>query len=169
MTKPLCQLIDADLLDRTTREARRSARLRKNHNFHDTDDAACHRLLNAIEPGSYVQPHCHFDPAKDETFVVLRGSFGLVLFDKDGQVRDTAFLRADGDIVGVTIPHGTFHTLLSFEQGSVFFEAKAGPYHPLAPEERAPWAPAEGDADATAYLAWLESLFEPPEDAVAPA
>jgi cupin fold WbuC family metalloprotein len=169
MTKPLCQLIDADLLDRTTREARRSVRLRKNHNFHDADDAACHRMLNAIEPGSYVQPHRHLDPAKDESFVVLRGSFGLVLFDETGEVRDTAFLRADGDIVGVTIPHGTYHTLLSFEQGSVFFEAKSGPYRPLTPEEKAPWAPAEGDADVTEYLARLEALFEPPEDAVAPA
>lgn len=168
MTKPLCQRIDSELLDRTTREARRSARLRKNHNFHDSDEAVCHRLLNAMEPGSYVQPHRHLDPAKDETFVVLRGSFGLVLFDEAGAVLDRVFLRVDGESVGATVPHGAYHTLLAFERGSVFLEAKAGPYRPLLAEEKAPWAPEEGHADVTDYLARLEALFEPPEDAVAP-
>jgi cupin fold WbuC family metalloprotein len=166
MTKPDCSLIDSALLDRTSRDARRAARLRQNHNFHDADSAPCQRLLNAVEPGSYVPPHRHLDPAKDETFVVLRGSFGLVLFDEAGEVAKTVFLRADGDVIGVTIPHGTFHTLLSFEQGSVFFEAKAGPYVPLAAEERAPWAPAEGAPGVTEFLARMEGLFEPPEEDV---
>lgn len=163
MTTNPCILIDGDLLDRTTREARRSARLRKNHNFHEADDASCHRLLNAMEPGSFVQPHRHLDPAKDETFVVLRGSFGLVLFDDQGQVTQTAFLRADGSTLGATVPSGTYHTIVAFEQGSVFFESKAGPYRPLTDEERAPWAPAEGAPEAETYLQSIETLFVPAE------
>ena len=56
------------------------------------------------------------------------------------------------DTLGINIPSGTFHSLLSFEPGSVFFEAKSGPYRPLSPEEKAAWAPAEADPGAAAYL-----------------
>jgi len=152
-------LIDDALLDHASRQAADSPRRRRNINFHAADADACHRLLNAIEPGSYVPPHRHLDPAKDETFVVLRGAFGLVTFSDDGAVSGTAELRAGGPVLGATVPHGTFHTLLALEPGSVFLEAKAGPYLPLTESERAPWAPAEGDAGAPAYLAWLAGMF----------
>jgi cupin fold WbuC family metalloprotein len=79
-------LIDAALLDATSSKARGSARLRMNHNFHLSEAEPANRLLNAVEPGSYVTPHRHLDPAKDETFVVVRGRFGLVCFDESGAV-----------------------------------------------------------------------------------
>jgi hypothetical protein len=41
----------------------------------------------------------------------------------------------------------------------VFLEAKAGPYLPPAPEEKASWAPAENSAGAAAYLAGMKALF----------
>jgi len=158
MTKD-CSLIDQGLLDLTSREARESPRRRRNHNFHEADDAVCHRLLNAMEPGSYVRPHRHLEAAKDETLVVLRGCFGLVLFDADGVVTRTVRLEAGGATFGVTIPYGTFHTLLALAEGSVFFEAKAGPYRPLAGPELAPWAPEEKAAEAAAWLRALEERF----------
>ena len=52
-------LIDVELLDTVSAAAQTSPRGRKNHNFHTADAAQCHRLLNAIEPGSYVAPHRH--------------------------------------------------------------------------------------------------------------
>ena len=58
-----------------------------------------------------------------------------------------------------TVAHGTWHTLVSLEPGSVLFEAKGGPYAPLLQEERARWAPAEGGRDAPAYLERLRRLF----------
>ncbi|MBI3938478.1 MAG: hypothetical protein HY323_15995 [Betaproteobacteria bacterium] len=42
---------------------------------------------------------------------------------------------------------------------NVVFEAKAGPYRPHAPEERAPFAPAEDSPEARDYLARLRALF----------
>jgi hypothetical protein len=41
----------------------------------------------------------------------------------------------------------------------VIFEAKSGPYQPLLPEEKAPWAPAEGAAGVADYLRQIEGLF----------
>lgn len=152
-------LIDRTLLDEVSRMARESPRHRKNYNFHAADEDVSHRLLNAMEPDSYIQPHCHADPAKDETIVALRGRFGVVFFDHSGSVTGTAVLEPSGPAVGVTIPHGVFHTLVSLAPGGVFFESKAGPYRPLASGERAPWSPAEQDTAAPAYLAHLAGLF----------
>lgn len=47
-------LIDTALLDSVSAGARASPRKRRNRNFHAGDDFSCHRLLNAVEPGSYV-------------------------------------------------------------------------------------------------------------------
>jgi cupin fold WbuC family metalloprotein len=147
------------LLAKLTTEARQAPRRRRNYNFHTDDAAPCQRLLNAVEPGSYIAPHRHLDPTKDETLVLLRGRLGLILFDETGNETARTVLDPTGSCVGVTIGAGIFHTLISLEPGSVFFEAKAGPYRPLAEDERAAWAPAEGDPAAAGYLAGLSRTF----------
>lgn len=154
-------LISQSLLDEVSAEAQLSPRRRKNRNFHESDNAAAHRLLNALEPDSYVAPHRHLDPAKGETIVALRGRFGVVVFDADGCVKRTAVLAPGGTDIGINLPPDTYHTIFALEPGSVFFEAKAGPYVAITPEERAPWAPVEGSAEAPAYLAQLKALFLP--------
>lgn len=155
------RIIDKKLLDEVTREAQQSPRLRKNRNFHPDDDFPCHRLLNAMEPGSYIRPHCHLDPAKDETMVVLRGSMAIISFDPDGRVTQTEVLSAGGNAIGVDIPHGTFHTVVSLANGTLFLESKAGPYRPLTEAEQAGWAPVEDTPAADGYLAQLKKLVKP--------
>ncbi len=151
--------INQDLLDQVSAEAKNSPRRRRNHNFHVSESDICNRLLNAIEPDSYIQPHCHHEVAKDETLVAVRGRLGVIFFDERGAVTATAVLAPAGESVGVNIPHGMYHTLVALEPGSVFFEAKAGPYAPLTSREKAPWAPAESDPTASSYLAELKRLF----------
>lgn len=155
----MIRLIDIPLLDELGAEARGSPRRRRNRNFHRSDEAPANRLLNAVEPGSYVAPHRHLDPDKDETMIVLRGRLALVVFDEVGTVRETAVLGPGLAAFGVDLPHGTWHTVFALDPATVFFEAKAGPYRPLTIEEKAPWAPGEGDAAAPAYLARLLALF----------
>jgi cupin fold WbuC family metalloprotein len=157
LVKPL--LIDQALLDTVSLEAKLSPRRRKNRNFHASDTDIAHRLLNAIEPGSYVAPHRHLDPGKDETMIVVRGRLGVVFYDDAGQLTQTAVLAVDGTTCGVTIPHGVYHTVVACQPGTVFFEAKAGPYVPLSEAERAPWAPAETTPGADAYAQALGELF----------
>jgi cupin fold WbuC family metalloprotein len=153
------QVVDRDFLEQVSAEAKKSPRRRKNHNFHASESDACHRLLNAIEPDSYIQPHCHHEAAKDETLIVVHGRLGVILFDEHGAVTATAVLAPASEAVGVNIPHGMYHTLVALEPGSVFFEAKAGPYAPLTPREKASWAPAEDDPRASTYIADLKRLF----------
>jgi cupin fold WbuC family metalloprotein len=152
--------IDTTLLDHASGLAAASPRGRRNFNFHRAESDASHRLLNAIEPGSYIRPHRHLDAAKDETLVVVRGRLGAVVFDEAGSVVDTAVLAAGGECCGINLPHGTYHTVLALEPKTVFFESKAGPYRPLDLVESAPWAPEEGARDALPYLAALRELFD---------
>jgi cupin fold WbuC family metalloprotein len=152
--------IDSALLEHVSGLAAASLRRRKNFNFHLSEDEASHRLLNAIEPDSYIPPHRHLDPAKDETLIVLRGRLGAVIFDEAGEVADTAGLDAGGKRVGINLLHGTYHTVLALEPGTVFFESKAGPFRPLGDLEFAPWAPREGVPGAQDYFATLRRLFD---------
>lgn len=64
-------VIDKDLLDKVSAQAKASPRLRMNYNFHQSLDDKCHRMLNAVKPGTDIPIHRH--PTKDESFVVLRG------------------------------------------------------------------------------------------------
>lgn len=64
-------IIDKSLLDQVSLQAKVSPRLRMNYNFHQSLEHKCHRMLNAMEPGTVVPIHRH--PTKDESFVILRG------------------------------------------------------------------------------------------------
>lgn len=144
--------IDDAFLDKTSVVARNSERLRKNYNFHPTHEDPLHRMLNAMEPGTYIQPHKHEDPDRFEVFLALRGSFVVITFDNNGNIADHTILDAGKGNYGVEIPARTYHTLIPLERNSVAYEVKAGPYLPATAKNFAPWAPAEGDPGVPAYL-----------------
>lgn len=151
------QIVTSGLLQQLSVEAADSPRLRKNFNLHPANESSCHRLLNAIEPDSYIRPHRHLDPEKDEAFVLLSGRLGIIQFDDDGQVVKSAVLSHQEGVFAADIPNGVYHTAVSLEPGTVFFEAKAGPYLPLLEAEIAQWAPQDGDPAAVQYLADLKT------------
>jgi cupin fold WbuC family metalloprotein len=107
-----------------------------------------HRLLNALEPGTYVRPHRHLDPNKAETAIAVAGEIGVLLFDDSGAVLESRVLTPGGSDLGVQMPAGAWHTFVALAPGSVFFETKAGPWAPPTPEETAAWSPAEGTPEA---------------------
>jgi cupin fold WbuC family metalloprotein len=153
------QIIDHTFLDSISVQAKEALRKRKNFNFHATETDLSHRLLNALEPNTYIAPHRHLDPNKDESMVIVRGKMGAVFFDEMGRVTGTTVLAAGGPVVALNIPAGTFHSVVSLASGTVFFEAKAGPYAPLTLDERAPWAPQENEPGMSEYLARLTAHF----------
>jgi cupin fold WbuC family metalloprotein len=155
----LSTLIDDTLIDSVCAAAAASARRRKNHNFHRDNAQPGHRLLNALQSDSYIPPHRHLDPNKDETMVVVRGLMGLIEFDDAGTVLRAVKVGAGGTAIGVDIPFGSWHTVVALTDNTVFLEAKAGPYEILTDAERATWAPAEDHPSATGYLAQLRQHF----------
>lgn len=154
------KVVTRELLGRITAEALQAPRLRKNHNIHPSDESRCHRLLNAIEPASYIRPHRHLDPEKDEAFILMRGRIGIILFGDNGAVTDRVMLSLENGNLAADIPHGVYHTAISLESGTIFYETKAGPYLPLAENEKALWAPEESDPAAENFLELLRRLFD---------
>ena len=128
------KLIDAELLNRTSAQARTDDRLRKNYNFHERPD------------GSYLPAHRHLNPAKDEAIVVLRGSVASFIFDDRGEIAECAVIDPQQGVYGFDIPAGEWHSLLVLESGTVVYEVKPGPYVPLQESDLAPWTPRTGDA-----------------------
>lgn len=153
------KIITRELLQKLTESAGASPRLRKNHNLHPADESCCHRLLNAVEPASYIRPHRHLDSEKDEAFVLLSGRLGVIVFSDAGEVGETVILSQQSGILVADVPAGVFHTAVSLESGTVFFEAKAGPYLPLVEAEFASWAPPEGDARVADYMNQLHQML----------
>lgn len=119
-------VIDSDLFDKVSEQAKASSRLRMNYNFHQSLEDKCHRFLNAVEPGTVVPIHRH--PTKDETFVILRGKVKVTTHNDDGSVIESVVLSAEEGRHGVNIPKGVWHTLESLESGSCIFECKEGPF-----------------------------------------
>jgi cupin fold WbuC family metalloprotein len=146
------QVIDSSLLDALSEKARQSPRLRMNHNLHGTYRDPCQRLLNAVEPGSYVRPHRHSDPPRPESFLVLRGLVALLVFTHEGGPQQFLLLGPGGPIFGADVAPGLWHSLLSLETGAVFFETKPGPYDPYTGKDWAPWSQAEESPQAVTYL-----------------
>jgi cupin fold WbuC family metalloprotein len=143
--------ITKDLIDNVIGQARTSPRLRMNYNFHPELSDPVQRLLNALEPWTYIRPHKH--TTKEESFVLLRGTILAVSFNDDGTIRDHAILSATTGIQGIEFEENTFHMLTSLETGSAVFEIKEGPFVPHTEGSSAPWAPKEGTSDAKEFLA----------------
>ncbi len=154
MKSPLAQPIDKQLLDKTSRKALDAPRKRINHNFHHPGDTI-QRFLNAIEPDSYIRPHRHANPLREEIFMVLRGRGGVLIFNDHGIINAIHLLDSTMGYWGADIPGGLYHTIVSLQSGSVFYEVKQGPYNPDTDKGFAPWSPAEGSIEAAAYLKQL--------------
>lgn len=122
------KIIDKELLDEVSRQAKQSDRLRKNYNFHESLEDKCHRILNAVEPGTLVPIHRH--PTKDESFVILRGKVKSTTYNDDGSVIESVVLCHENGVYGVDIPKNVWHRLEAMEPDSVIFECKEGPFVP---------------------------------------
>lgn len=147
--------INNELLDEVCMQAKSSPRKRKNFNFHKVDADTLQRMLNAMEPGTYVRPHKHENPDKREAFIILRGRMAVVIFDGKGQIITHTILDNASGNYGVEIPPRAYHTVISLEPNSVVYELKDGPYDASIDKGFAEWAPEEGAIESGAYLSAL--------------
>ena len=142
-------------------DASQNSRLREIHLLHDGDHDPLHRMLNALQPGTYARPHRHLAPPKSEGFVILRGAAGIVLFAQHGTdiLEEYVLLdQARGMLVADVRP-GVWHTILPLVPDTVLYEVKPGPYSPATDKDFAPWSP-EADSEAAGeYLRGLEGRF----------
>ncbi|WP_125257765.1 WbuC family cupin fold metalloprotein [Brevundimonas fluminis] len=143
-------------LDALTDQARALPRRRLHLNLHAGPYEPCQRLVNAMEPDSYIPPHRHVGHTTNECLLALRGAFALIIFDEAGTpLQALQFGGPAPDLEVVELSPAVWHTVIALETGSVLFETKSGPYRAESAKVAAPWAPPEYDPAADAYLAGL--------------
>jgi cupin fold WbuC family metalloprotein len=156
------KIIHEQLLNETTEKARLSPRLRMNYNFHERLDDPVNRLINAMEPGTYLRPHRHLNPDKEEAVLILRGKVALFIFNEAGEVVEQVILDTEAGVYGAEIKAGVWHGLIVLETGTVLYEIKNGPYVPVSPADFAPWSPAPEDTEGVRqFLDSLASFIHP--------
>lgn len=159
MRPPGVKVIDVSSFQDLTSKAQARSRLRQHLNLHTSYDEHCQRLLNAIEPDSYIRPHRHEFPSTTEveTLLVMQGSVALVVFADDGVVEFSEVFGQEFDSRIMEIGSMIWHTVIALESGTIIFEIKQGPFVESKAKYFPSWAPAEGNSEATQYLADLRS------------
>lgn len=127
------QTIDETLLDQVAGQARKSPRLRMNHNFHYSTEDPVQRMLNAMEPGTVIPIHRHRETA--ESMILLRGRMKVTTYDDAGRVLESVVLDPREGRHGIHVESGAWHGVEVIES-SVMFEVKEGSYHPISPDDQ---------------------------------
>ena len=126
-------LIDTNLLDVLTAQAKASPRLRMNLDLRNSPADQSQRMLNALEPGTVMPIHRHRHTS--ETVVVSRGKVKWLYYNDKGELTDTILVEAGGDIFGLSVPMGQWHSLECLESGSVILECKDGAWEAMREED----------------------------------
>lgn len=148
------RVIDQAMLAELLRQAAESPRRRAIYRLHEHQEPV-QRMINAIMPGSYVQPHKHENPDKVELFAVLQGQVACLQFTDTGALDMVVTLDASGPIRVVDIPPRVYHSIVAL-QPSALIEIIQGPYDAASHKQFADWAPPEHSPAAVAYLGQIE-------------
>ena len=126
-------VIDKKILDELSAQAKANPRLRQAMDLRNSPEDLSQRMLNALEPGTLMPIHRHH--ASSETVVVLRGKIEWIFYDNDGNETERVTLDANAEPRMLNVERDRWHSLVCLESGSVLYESKNGPYHPLEEDE----------------------------------
>lgn len=152
-------LLDAVLLERGLQASRTSPRRRMMMPLHRRMEGV-QRLVNFLQPRSYIRAHRHPQPEHSECIAVVQGAAGVIEYAPDGAVRRCWRLEAGRpEALVVDIDAGVWHGLVALVPDTVVLEIKRGPYDAARDKEFPEWSAPEGSEGAAAELARLEALF----------
>lgn len=126
-------IIGNQILDYLTAQAKENPKLRMAMDLRNSPEDLSQRMLNALEPGTVMPIHRHHQSS--ETVVILRGKIRWIFYDDNGNETERVVLDADGDLRMLNVEKDRWHSLECLEGGSVLYESKDGPYHPLEEDE----------------------------------
>lgn len=126
-------VVDNKILDNLSEQAKANSRLRQALDLRNSPEDLSQRMLNALEPGTVMPIHRHH--ASSETVVIIRGKIRWIFYDNNGKETEWVVLDANGDVRMLNVEIDRWHSLECLESGSVLYESKDGPYHPLEEDE----------------------------------
>ncbi len=152
-------LYDEEVLAVVKKMARESRRRRYAYSFSEPTDRV-QVMLNAVEPDSYVRPHKHECPDKLEIVQAVCGRIAVVCYDDVGGVLKVVVSDCSLPDNVVSIPAGTWHSMVSLEIGSVMLEIIEGPYDAITHKKFAEWSFDEYTDGARGFLEDLRCKIE---------
>ncbi len=155
---PLFELT-ADLMSEGFAASRASARKRIIFPIHRTQDAQVQRMLNFMQPGTYVKPHIHRGAGASESVVLITGALQYFIFNAEGRVIRTFRAVAGTPSAVIDMEPDVWHSFLVVEPDTVVFECKKGPYEALSDKDFAAWAPDEGTAEAAEWIRVMKARY----------
>ncbi len=149
-----------DLIMQGCEAARQSPRRRIIYPVQRSQDDEVQRLINFLQPGTYIRPHVHPEPHASETVLVHQGAIGFVIFDAEtGEISQHFKLKSGNHNCMTDMVPGVWHSFVVLEPDTVVIEFKKGPYDQILDKTFAAWAPEEGSNQAVAYLDKLSDVF----------
>ncbi|MCA1802426.1 MAG: WbuC family cupin fold metalloprotein [Rhodothermaceae bacterium] len=140
--------------------SRKSRRRRILLPLHRSQEDKVQRLINFLQPGTYIRPHKHPGKHDVESIIVMRGSIQFIIFDDIGFIENHFTLQAGTDESLIDIEPGVWHSFIVLEKDTVIFEVKKGPYNSLTDKEFAFWSPVEYTDEASKWVESMEKMNE---------
>lgn len=150
----------AEVVRKGTTNARRRSRLCA----HPGPSDRLHEMLIVLDRGTYIRPHRH--AGKSESFHLIEGELDVVIFRDDGSVREVVRMGpyGSGKAFFYRLAEPCFHSVLVNTPFALFHETTNGPFD-RADTEFAAWSPAEGEAEAAAFVEGLRAAVAIPKAA----
>ena len=141
-------IIDNQLLDTLSSQAKTNPRLRQAYDLRNSSEDNSQRMLNALEPGTVMPIHRH--RKSSESICMVRGKMVMRLYDDYGNVTDEFVMAPtslhsfpsilEGEcnepiVPMVQVEARQWHSLEVLEEGTVIFESKDGAWEPLTDED----------------------------------
>lgn len=145
------------MIEKGAKASRESERLRIILPIHREQDARVQRMINFLQPGTYIPPHKHPLEYATESLVVIQGSIRLFIFDEDGNVITENDIHSKPFPGIIDIEPNIWHSFIVLEMDTVLFECKKGPYNADSDKTFAEWAPEEGSEHVQEWLDRFEA------------
>jgi len=139
---PWFGLSEADI-ERGLEASKNSPRKRFILPIHRTQDALVQRMLNFLQPGTYIRPHKHPRPGAIETIVVLSGHIRFFTYSEKGDVLMQCDLESGTSNCLIDIEDNVWHSFEVLSPDTLIIECKMGPYDANLDKEFAPWSEPE--------------------------
>jgi cupin fold WbuC family metalloprotein len=137
-------VIGSDWIDRLKGIALTSPLKRARICLHRSDEDGVHEMIIALARECLFPPPRHV--AKTESFHMIEGRLGVVIFNDDGSVRSGFVLAPPSQrgILAYRLCTSAFHAVLPLDDVVVYHETTNGPFK-QGEAIVAPWAPAQDD------------------------
>ena len=124
--------------------------------LHEDPDALLHDMIVVQYAGQYFRPHKHLE--KNESYHMIEGEMGVVIFDDEGKVVDACRMDASGTAI-YGVGTGMYHTNFPLTDVAVYHESRPGPFVP-GDSVFAPWGPdGENEEAARKFVAEMAEML----------